>query len=53
MRDGMYGVEFVYRDNRGVGAFVFQEGRVFGADEAGVKYDGDYVYDEQHGLAEV
>jgi hypothetical protein len=49
----MYGIEFGYGSNRGLGALIFQEGRVFGSDEAGVKYDGDYLYDEQHDVANV
>ncbi len=51
MRDGMYGIEFGYGGSHGMGALIFQEGRIFGVDAAGAKYDGDYVYDEKRSLA--
>jgi transcriptional regulator with XRE-family HTH domain len=53
MRDGMYGIEFSSTISRGLGVLILDNGRVYGADEAGVKYDGDYVFDEAKKLAEL
>jgi hypothetical protein len=49
----MYGIHFAYGANQRIAACVFQDGRVMGADEAGVRYDGDYVYDEKRGIADI
>lgn len=46
MRDGMYGIQFASTKQWGVGVIVLDSGRAFGADAAGVKFDGDYVYDD-------
>lgn len=51
MRDGMYGIEFAAAGGSGKGALVMQNGRVFGADEGGGKYDGEYEFDPATGLA--
>jgi len=53
MREGMYAIEFAGSADRGVGALIFEQGRVYGADEAGVRYDGTYVFDEGRNVAEV
>jgi hypothetical protein len=53
MRDGMYGVQYESVAGAGVGVLVLDNGRVFGADPFGGKYDGEYLYDEGSGLAEL
>ena len=37
----------------GAGLLIFDSGRIYGTDEAGVRYDGEYLFDESSGLAEV
>jgi hypothetical protein len=53
MRDGMFGITFQGRHGQGVGVLIFDSGRVYGTDEAGVRYDGDYLFDEGSSLASV
>jgi hypothetical protein len=53
MRDGMYGVEYQSISGAGTGVLVLDNGRAFGADPFGGKYDGEYLYDENTGLAEL
>ncbi|TPI31022.1 hypothetical protein FJW08_12970 [Mesorhizobium sp. B3-2-1] len=53
MRDGMYGISFQYGNSAGMGALVFEGGRIYGADSGGVKYDGEYEFHEETGLADV
>ena len=53
MRDGMFGITFQGQHGSGMGVLIFDSGRVYGADEAGVRYDGDYLFDESSGLADV
>ncbi len=53
MRDGMFGITFQGQQSSGVGVLIFDNGRVYGTDEAGVRYDGGYVFNENSGLAEV
>jgi hypothetical protein len=53
MRDGMYGIEFSSTAGHGVGMLVLDNGRAYGVDAAGAKYDGDYLYDEAKRLAEL
>jgi predicted transcriptional regulator len=53
MRDGMYGVEYTSVAGAGVGVLILDNGRVFGADPFGGKYDGEYLYNEVTGLAEL
>jgi DNA-binding transcriptional regulator YiaG len=53
MRDGMYGISFQGQEGAGMGVMIFDDGRVYGTDTQGVRYDGDYLYDEDSGLAEV
>ena len=55
MRDGMYAV--VYQNasstSYGYGTVIFDDGRIYGADPAGGKYDGDYTYDDASQLATI
>jgi len=56
MRDGMYGITFqspASGGGAGLGVLVFDNGRVYGSDSEGVKYDGEYLYKEATGLADV
>jgi len=53
MRDGMYGIEYRSGAGGGLGVLVVQDGRVFGVDPLGGKYDGVYTYDENLGLADL
>jgi hypothetical protein len=53
MRDGMYGIEYHSNGGAGLGILVVDRGRVFGTDPLGGKYDGDYVYDDATGLADL
>ncbi len=53
MRDGMFGITFQGQHGRGLGVLIFDNGKVYGTDEAAVRYDGDYIFDEASGLAEV
>jgi hypothetical protein len=53
MRDGMYGIEYASNGGAGFGILVVDSGRVFGTDPLGGKYDGDYVYDDATGLADL
>jgi len=53
MRDGMFGITFQGEHGRGMGVLIFDSGRVYGTDEAAVRYDGDYVFDEVTGLVDV
>jgi hypothetical protein len=42
MLEGMYRLDFTGHAGHGVAALVLRDGTVFGADEAGVQYDGTY-----------
>jgi transcriptional regulator with XRE-family HTH domain len=53
MRDGMYGVEYKSVAGAGQGVLILDNGRAFGADPFGGKYDGEYIYNEGSGLAEL
>ncbi len=53
MRDGMYGITFQGQQGAGMGVMIFENGRVYGTDTEGVRYDGWYVFDEVTGLADV
>jgi len=53
MRDGLYYVDYQSNSGAGYGVLILDTGKVFGADPLGGKYDGDYVYDERTGLAEL
>jgi len=56
MRDGMYGITFqspVRGGGAGLGALIFDNGRVYGSDSERVRYDGEYIYHEATGLADV
>ncbi|MDQ0473775.1 helix-turn-helix domain-containing protein [Labrys wisconsinensis] len=53
MREGMYGIEFQSGSGAGIGVLVLENGRAYGVDAGGVKYDGGYVYDDKTGFAEL
>lgn len=53
MRDGMFGISFQGRQGAGMGMLIFDNGRVYGTDTEGVRYDGEYIFDETTGLADV
>jgi DNA-binding transcriptional regulator YiaG len=53
MRDGLYRISFQGRQGAGMGVLVFEEGRIYGTDTEGVRYDGEYLFDEHSGLADV
>jgi hypothetical protein len=53
MRDGFYGVEYSSTHGQGTCVLVFDNGRAFGADLWGGKYDGEYLFDEGTKLAEL
>jgi hypothetical protein len=49
----MYGLEFRSKQGAGLGTLILENGRAYGADMFGVKFDGDYVYHEKSGLAQL
>jgi hypothetical protein len=57
MRDGLYSVDYQSNYGAGVGVgygvLILDMGRAFGADPFGGKYDGEYLYDEKTGFAEL
>jgi hypothetical protein len=53
MRDGMFGITFQGQQGAGMGVLVFDNGRVYGTDTEGVRYDGEYLFNESTGLADV
>jgi hypothetical protein len=53
MRDGMFGISFQGQQGAGMGVLVFDNGRVYGTDTEGVRYDGEYIFNEGTGLADV
>ena len=53
MRDGMYRITFQGQQSAGMGMLVFESGRVYGTDTEGVRYDGEYLFDERTGFADV
>jgi transcriptional regulator with XRE-family HTH domain len=53
MRDGMYGIAFQGQQGAGMGMLIFDTGRIYGTDTEGVRYDGEYVFHETSGLADV
>jgi hypothetical protein len=53
MRDGMFGITFQGKHGRGMGVLIFDSGQVYGTDEAGVRYDGAYIFNEATNVAEV
>ena len=53
MRDGMFGITFQGQHGKGMGVLIFDSGKVYGTDEAAVRYDGDYIFDEASGLVDV
>jgi|SRR5271163_1777543 len=53
MRDGMFGITFQGRQGAGMGMVIFENGRVYGTDIGGARYDGGYIFDENTGLVDV
>ncbi len=53
MRDGMFGITFQSGQGAGMGVLIFDGGRVYGTDTEGVRYDGEYLFHEDSGLADV
>src|SRR5215831_13944269 len=53
MRDGMFGITFQGQQGAGMGVLIFDNGRVYGTDTQGVRYDGEYIFNESSGLADV
>jgi len=53
MRDGMYGITFQGQQGAGTGVLVFDNGRIYGTDTEGVRFDGEYVFHDTSGLADV
>jgi hypothetical protein len=53
MRDGMYGISFQGQHGVGMGVLIFYNGRVYGTDTQGVRYDGEYIFSESSGLVDV
>lgn len=53
MRDGMYGITFQGQQGAGMGVLVFENGRVYGTDTEGVRYDGEYIFREAAKAADV
>lgn len=49
----MFGITFQSQRGAGMGLLIFENGRVYGTDEAGVRFDGEYIFDEISGMAEV
>lgn len=45
MREGMYGIDFTTGGDAGMGMFVFEGGRIYGADRGTARYDGSYEID--------
>lgn len=42
MKNGMYSLQFSTAHDRGVGMLTFEDGVIYGVDEAGVLFDGTY-----------
>jgi hypothetical protein len=53
MRDGMFGISFQGQHGVGMGMLIFDAGKVYGTDVEGVRYDGEYVFNEKTGKADV
>jgi transcriptional regulator with XRE-family HTH domain len=53
MRDGMFGISYQGQQGSGMGVIILDNGRVYGTDVGGVRYDGEYLFDELTGLATV
>lgn len=53
MRDGMFRITFQGQEGSGIGVLIFDNGRVYGTDTEGVRYDGAYIFNESSSLADV
>ena len=52
LKEGMYGIDFSGTHDSGMGTLILENGRVYGADVAGGRYDGDYEYNRSTGMIE-
>ncbi len=52
LKEGMYGIAFTGTHDSGKGTLILENGIVFGADEAGGRYDGNYAYNRVTGMIE-
>jgi hypothetical protein len=53
MRDGIFGITFKGQVGAGLGVLIFEDGRVYGTDSEGARFDGEYVFHEDAGRADV
>lgn len=53
MKDGIYRINFRAAQGYGMGMLLFENGKVFGSDTEGAKYDGDYIYNAAEHIADV
>ena len=53
MRQGMYSVEFTGGAGSGVGTLVVEDGRAYGYDPSGARYDGVYDHDDATGRTDL
>jgi hypothetical protein len=53
MRDGIFGVHYEGQVGAGYAMLTFDNGRVHGVDTECGRYDGNYVFNEASGLAEL
>jgi hypothetical protein len=53
MRDGIFGVNYAGQIGAGFAMLTFDNGRVYGVDTERGRYDGEYLFDEVSGLANV
>jgi hypothetical protein len=53
MRDGIYGITFEGPQASGMGLLILDAGRVYGADAGAARYDGDYLFHEDTGIADI
>jgi hypothetical protein len=49
----MFGITFQGQQGVGMGVLIFENGRIYGSDTEGVRYDGEYLFSESSGLAEI
>lgn len=53
MKDGMYLIQYAGQAGSGYGTLIFDGGRIYGADIAAGKYDGECHFNEATGLVDV
>jgi len=52
VKEGMYGIIFTGIEDSGMGMLVLENGRIYGADAAGGKFDGEYEFNRETGMIE-